>query len=63
MTSTAHVTVTIEYHDGTVKYKDWVGTGTITRLKASARAHYQQDPTVKRVSCGSGFYRNHYGAH
>lgn len=61
--STAYVTFTVEYQDGTVQFRTLHGGMTIRRLKALGVARFRALANVVHVGAGNGFYRNSYGAH
>jgi hypothetical protein len=61
---TAHVTVAVEYQDGTVGYRHFHSDRlTIRQLTRRVLARLRADPTVAWCAAGRGHTVHAYGAH
>ena len=58
----AHVSVLIEHPNGQIEYREWIGA-TIRGIRRAARRRYAEQFPGARVSFGTGYYVNSYGAH
>jgi hypothetical protein len=60
---TAHVIVTVEYTDGSVRYRAFSREGCAKSLIRSVRRILARESSVVHVEFGDCWYTNSYGAH